>query len=370
MENIPLFKVHMPSGAGQVVDEVLDSGFIACGPKTKLFEEKFGEFIGNENMVATNNCTSAIMLSLKIAGIKPGDDVICSSLTCHAVNQAVYQFDANIIWADVDIHNGNISPESIKEHITDNTKAIVYSHWVGRLADINKIISIANKYNLVIIEDAASALGGKYAGEYVGNHSDFTTFSFQAIKHITTGDGGMLSLKDKEIRKRAYRLRNHGNNPQESNKLRSQIDLGFDVYEALGGNYKMNDIAATLGIYQLNHLEGIISKNQRNKDIYDSKLNSVPGLTILHDYDEANSNLLCYTVLVDDRKSFIKKMEENRISCSVVHMRTDRIKLFKKFDVGKLPNLDNFWKKMINIPVGWWITEENVHKISDLIIEG
>ena len=239
---VPLLKVHMPDETPEEVVEVLRSGFVSTGSKTDEFENKFGEMVDNPHIIATNSCSSAIALALSMANIQPNDDVICTALTCLALNESVLQTGANIVWADIDPDTGNILPEIVRSRITEKTKAIVYSHWVGRLTEIEAINSIAEEYQLKTIEDAASALGGEYDGKPIGCHSDYVTFSFGAIKHITTGDGGMLAVKTLNERERAILIRNHGNDRKAK---RTPLTLGFDVHEA-GWKYQMNDIAATV----------------------------------------------------------------------------------------------------------------------------
>ncbi len=336
---VPLMKVHMPATAASELDAVLSSGFVSTGAKTDEFEQRFGELVGNPHVVATNCCSSAIMLALHMAGIKPGDDVISTPLTCLSVNESLLHTGANIIWADIDPRTGNISPESIASRLTDRTKAIVYSHWVGRLADIDRINQIAEQHELKTIEDAASAFGGEYAGRPVGTHSDYVAFSFQAVKQITTGDGGMLAVRTSADRDRAILLRNHGN---DRHAKRSPLTLGFDVKEA-GWKYQMNDIAATLGLCQLPDFAGIRKAHRRNLAIYASRLSDIAGLKLLDEYAKARSNPWVNTVLVENRDGFVRKLQERNIGCSIVHMRNDKFAVFERFQKDNLPDLDDFY---------------------------
>lgn len=363
---IPLLKVYMPETASNEIKEVLSSGFVSTGTKTDEFETEFGALIGNPNVVAVNCCSSAIMLALHMAGIKPGDDVISTPLTCLSVNESLLHTGANIIWADIDPETGNISPASIRTGITDKTKAILYSHWVGRLADIGDINRIASEYNLKTIEDAASALGGEYDGKPVGTHSDYVTFSFQAVKQITTGDGGALAVRTKAECDRAVLLRNHGN---DRHAKRTPLTLGFDVYEA-GWKYQMNDIAATLGLCQLKLFPEIKKIHRRNLEIYEARLKGISGLTLLKEYHKAVSSPWVNTVLVEERADFIRKIQDHKIGCSIVHMRNDQVAVFSQFQRNNLPALDYFYERMINIPVGWWMSEETVNQVCDIIASG
>jgi dTDP-4-amino-4,6-dideoxygalactose transaminase len=356
----------MPKSAPDEVSQVLSSGFVSTGAKTDEFEQQLGNLIGNPNLIATNCGSSAIMLALHLAGIKPGDDVISTPLTCLSVNESLLHTGANIIWADIDPETGNISPESIRAKITERTTAVVYSHWVGRLSNIGSINCISAEYGITTIEDAASALGGEYDSAPVGTHSDYVTFSFQAVKQITTGDGGALAVRSPQERERAILLRNHGN---DRHAKRTSLSLGFDVYEA-GWKYQMNDIAAALGLCQLRDLPEMREIHRRNLGIYERRLALIPGLTLLKEYDRAESNPWAFTVLVENRDGFVTRLQQHSIGCSTIHMRNDKFAVFSKFDTHALPNLDYFFDRMINIPVGWWMTEETVNTVCDIITEG
>lgn len=363
---LPLMKVHMPADAGREVAEVLASGFVSTGSRTDEFEQRFGELVGNPHAVATNCGSSALMLALHLAGIRPGDEVIGTPLTCLSVNESLLHTGATLVWADIDPQTGNIDPASIRARLTARTRAIVYSHWVGRLADIAAINAIAAEHGLKTIEDAASALGGEFAGRPVGSHSDYVAFSFQAVKQITTGDGGMLTVRSAAARERAVLLRNHGN---DRHAKRSPLTLGFDVHEA-GWKYQMNDIAATLGLCQLRAFPALRERHRRNQAIYQARLANVPGLTLLRDYPQARSNPWVNTVLVENRDGFIARLQERQIGCSIVHMRNDTIAVFDRFRRNDLPALDRFYEQMINIPVGWWLDDGQIEQICDVIVGG
>jgi len=362
---IPILKVYMPSGAGKAVQDVLYSGLITTGPRTDEFEEKFGKVIGNPNVVATNSGTAAIVMALYMAGLRPGEEVICMPLTCVAVVEPVFQTGATIVWADVDPLNGNISAESIEQKVTPKTRAIVYSHCLGRLADTGAINRVAKKHGLLTIEDAASAFGGEYDGRMIGVHSDYTAFSFQAVKQITTGDGGMLSVKTSPERERAILLRNHGN---DRHSKRTALTLNFDVTEA-GWKCQMNDIAATIGLEQLKDFAGNREIHRRNNDLYMKRLKGVAGLEVIEEYPKARSNPWTFTVLVENREGFVRKLQEKKIGCSIIHMRVDAMTLFRPYR-SDLPALDGFYGRMMNIPVGWWMSEEMIHSVCDVIVAG
>lgn len=189
---MPLFKVFMPDDIMEELQKTLYSGYISCGEKTEQFEYELSKLITNPNVVATNSGSSA--LALLLSGIGYGDEVISSALTCPTVNGYLWHTGCKIRFADIDIHNGDISVESILENITPKTKAIVFSHTLGSMANVGAIIDIAKKHDLITIEYAASVLGSEYDKRPIGSHSDYSVFSFQAVKHLNTGDGGALAV--------------------------------------------------------------------------------------------------------------------------------------------------------------------------------
>ncbi|MDO5564757.1 MAG: aminotransferase class I/II-fold pyridoxal phosphate-dependent enzyme, partial [Eubacteriales bacterium] len=182
------------------IEKVLYSGYIAVGEQVKEFEDDLGNYIENKNILTVNSGTAALHIALLLLNIGTGDEVISTPMTSEPTNTAIYMTGAKVVWADVDLNNGLIDPKSIEEKITEHTKAIMVVHYAGMVCDMDKINEISKKYNIPVIEDNAHGLYSKYNGKPVGKNSKYTCFSFQAIKHLTTIDGGAISfLDDKEI---------------------------------------------------------------------------------------------------------------------------------------------------------------------------
>src|SRR3989344_5102343 len=357
-KRIPMHKVFMPSNVKEIInplEEVFKSGWIGEGPKVREFENLIGNFIGNNKVTALNNCTSALHMALRLSNIKQGDEVISTPMTCTATNIPILHTGAKIIWADINPKTGNIDSESIKKKITDKTKAIMIVHWGGYPCDLDEINEIAREKGIRIIEDAAHAIGSLYKKKMVGNHSDFACYSFQAIKHITTGDGGIIACKNKEDYERTRLLKWYGI-PRETRK---PSILGHPEYDILEAGYKfhMNDISAAIGLAQFKYLEKNIAIRRRNAKIYDEL--SHPKLKLCETKMDRNSAYWLYTLLVKDRIDFIKKLASKGIEASVVHIRNDSYSIFKDVDNKNLPGLDEFSSKMICIPVGHWVSEED-----------
>ena len=361
IRKIPLFKVHIPKTVLTPLKQTLFSGYIAEGEKAALFEKKIGEWLGNENTAIVNSGTSALTLALYTAGVKYGDEVISTAQTCLATNEPILTLGGKVIWADVDKTNGNIDPESIEKLITKKTKAIMVVHWTGIPVDLEKIHEIAKKHNLKVIEDAAHAFGSVYKGEKIGNHSDFVCYSFQAIKHLTTGDGGAIACKRKEDYERIKLLRWFGA-PRIYSKTSTHWDI--EVKEP-GFKMHMNDISATIGIEQLKYVDKIVTTHKNNGKYLQEELSKIKGMTTLRVPKDTESAYWIFGLLLenkDKRDLFSKYLSEKGIANSVVHIRNDIYELFRNTR-RNLPGLDNFSSKMINIPCGWWLKKADLSYI-------
>lgn len=357
---IRLFKVKVPKGIGHKLEEVFASGMITEGNYSDVFEEKMGNFLNNKNTALVNSGTSALSLSYYAAGIKAGDEVITTPMTCMATNEPLEIMGAKIIWADVDPSTGNMDPSSVASKITSKTKAIVGVHWAGQPFEIGEINKIATDNGLKVIEDAAHALGAKYDGVTIGNHSDYVCFSFQAIKHLTTGDGGAIACRTPEEYSRLKKLRWFGLDRKYNGPKWEQ-----DIVES-GFKYHMNNINAAIGIEQMTDIDFVISKHKENGLFYDNHINN-PRVKLLRRSQNIESAHWIYSILVDDRESFKEYMYANGVETDIVHLRNDRYTVFNKFPSGNLPGCDEFCSKLINIPVGWWVTEEDRQKITNLV---
>ena len=356
---IPLFKVHHPVGVGQKIEELFQGGMITEGEKSDTFERMIAEYVSNENTSLVNSCTSALTLAYNSIGLGPGDEVITSPMTCMATNEPIFQTGAKIVWADIDPTTGNICPEDVKRKINNKTKAIVAVHWAGQPFDIDSISSIAKENNLKVVEDAAHALGAKYNGAPIGGHSDFVCFSFQAIKHLTTADGGAICSKNEEDDKRIKKLRWFGLDRKYKGSKWEQ-----DISEP-GYKFHMNNLNAVIGIEQMKYIENLVSSHKENARFYDEGIEN-KNITKLRRPENAESSHWIYTLLAEDREGFKNYLQNNGIASDVVHVRNDRYSLFSGHE-SDLPGCDEFCSKMINIPVGWWLTGEQTQHIKNTV---
>ena len=373
VNTIPLFKVFMSKTVDNTLLDVLHSGYIGEGPKVKEFEENLVNYLGNSNLVTLNSGTAGLHLAYQMTQNqeKPKgyynnnqNEIITTPITCTATNTPIISTGAKIVWADVDPITGNIDPASIEKKITKNTKAIVMVHWGGNPCEIDKINNIAKAHNIKTVEDGAHSMGMEYKGKKIGNHSDYTMISLQAIKHITSVDGGILMMKSEKDFERAKLLRWYG----IDRTVREGIDLRceLDVAEA-GYKFHMNDVCATVGNENLKHVEDILGKHRENAAFYNETFKGTAITYVLQNPDGKASYWL-YTIHVNNRDELMKKLAEEGIMASKVHARNDSHSMFREF-ITDLPNATRFNDTHLCIPVGWWLSNDEREYIAEKVIK-
>jgi dTDP-4-amino-4,6-dideoxygalactose transaminase len=376
---IPLFKVFMSEDVLDPISNVLMSGFIGQGAKVEEFEKLLKKFLKNHLVVTTNSATSADHLALQLLrksfqdwpGIVEGDEVLATPLTCTATNWPALAAGYNLKWVDVDPETCNMDLDDLERKISAKTKVILVVHWGGNPVDLERLKSIQQKakdlygFKPAIIEDCAHSFGSKFNGARLGNHGNLAFFSFQAIKHFTTGDGGMLVLPHQELYKRAKLLRWYGIDRETNSK---DFRCEDDILE-WGFKFHMNDINATLGIHNFPHVAGIIKAHHDNAEYYQKELSSVPGVTLMKRDPRAYSADWIYTIKVENRDAFMEHMANKEIMVSRVHERNDKHSCVAEAK-SLLPNLNKLSEEMICIPNGWWVTKKDRKYIVDSIKEG
>jgi perosamine synthetase len=266
-----------------------------------------------------------------------------------------------IVWADVDPANGNIAAESIAGQITPRTRAIVVVHYGGIPASMRAIREVADNAGIPVIEDAAHALGARYCGHPIGAAAEYTMFSLQAIKHMTTVDGGMLACKDPEDLAKGRTLRWFGIDRQVS---RTEVDVA-----TVGYKYHMNNVNATIGLVQLDYVDCIVGRHIANGRYFDTALRDIAGLELCRWDAAAQPSYWFYTILVERRDDLMRYLAEHGIGSSQAHKRNDWHSVFAG-SRRELPGLDAFYSRMLHIPCGWWVGDEDREFIADTIRRG
>jgi dTDP-4-amino-4,6-dideoxygalactose transaminase len=364
-ENIVLFRPHIPSKAIEYVSDVLSTRWIGQGPKVDLFEARFNDLINSPAGIAVGSGTDALHLAYLLAGVGPGDEVITPVFTCTATNIPLLYIGAKPVFTDIQEHTMNMEPRDIEHRITSKTKAISCVHYGGLPCDMDEIYEIARKYNLPVIEDAAHAVGASYKNRSIGEISDFTMFSFQAIKHISTGDGGYLAFKNPDILEKARRLRWFG--IDRNAKTKGIWDN--DVTE-VGYKYQMTDISAALGLAALDEWDEtfIIRQNLFNR--YLSNLKTVSEITVVGDglTDRVHGAWLM-TIMLDEPELLQKKLLLHKIESNQVHFRNDRYSIFGERRTD-LPIMDKVESRYLVLPLHTHMTLQDVDRICDVIRSG
>jgi dTDP-4-amino-4,6-dideoxygalactose transaminase len=395
-EIIPLFKVFMSPDAKVEVGKVLDSGYIGQGPKVDEFESKLKDYFNYDFITTVNAGTSALHLALHMLkkpqsfseyisipggaivgtntdfpGIEEGDEVLGTAMTCTASNWPILANGLKIKWVDIDPTTLNMDLDDLARKITPKTKAIIGVHWGGYPLDLDRIKKIQEQayrdfgFKPVLIEDCAHAFGSKLHNKVIGSHGNLSMFSLQAIKHLTAVDGGLLMLPNQDLYQRSKLLRWYGID-RESN--RKDFRCETDIVE-WGFKFHMNDVNATIGMENMKHVDGLIKRHQENAKYYDANLKDTNGVTLLERRKGFESSFWIYSMLVEDRAGFYKWMKECNIMVSQLHERNDRHTCTKEFRT-QLPALDRTIGKVVSIPVGWWVSDEEREYIVECIKKG
>jgi perosamine synthetase len=361
------FHTHISARAVELAIETLRSTFISEGTRVRDFEEELTRILGITRPVAVNSGTSALHLALVLSGVGPGDEVILPPQTFVASGFAVLMCGAKPVFADIERFTGNIDPNLLLEKITPQTRAIMPVHWGGYPCDMDEINAIALKHGLVVVEDAAHALGATYKGRPVGTLSRFTAFSFQAIKHLTTGDGGALCCTQEEDSQAARRKRWFG-----IDRERDQPSiLGERVYdlEGIGFKYHLNDLAAAVGLGNLPDIPGILARHRDIARIYRQELSNVAGLKALEYRVDRESSWWFFGVLVERREKFIRALKSRGVPSTVVHQRIDRHRVFGG-EREELVGQTFFNERQVALPIHYNLRDGDLERILAAVKQG
>jgi perosamine synthetase len=361
------FHTHISPKAVELATETLRSTFISEGKQVRQFEEELTRTLGLLHPVAVNSGTSALHLALVLAGVGPGDEVILPAQTFVASGLVILMCGAKPLFADIEPQTGNIDPVSVRSKITPHTKAIMPVHWAGYPCDMDEINAIASEHGIAVVEDAAHGLGATYRGRPVGSLSSFTAFSFQAIKHLTTGDGGALCCSNDMDYQQAKRLRWFG--IDRANSAASLLGEREYNIEFVGYKYHMNDLAAALGLGNLVDFPHRLRRRQEIANRYREELTNTPGLQLLNARSDRTHAYWLFTILVERRRDFIMKLAEYGIPSSVVHLRIDRNSVFGGINED-LTGQAEFDERQISIPVHEGVTDANIELIVKTIRGG
>ena len=364
-QGIVLFHPHMPKKAKQYVCEVLDTRWIGQGPKVEQFEQDFRKMFTLQGpAISVGSGTDALHLAYLLAGIKAGDEVLVPLFTCTATTIPLLYIGAKPVMVDVDIKTLNISIEDLKRKITPKTKAITCVHYGGLPCDMDEIHALAKEYGIPVIEDAAHALGAKYNGKYIGTISEFTMFSFQAIKHLTTGDGGLITFSNPSLKDLACRLRWFGIDREDKQKGIWENDI-----KEIGYKYQMTDIGAAIGLAGLEEFDETLAYRKSLYKRYLFNLKDFSDIQIVDDFDSRKEHAAwLFTILAKRRLDLQMKLRSLKIESGQTHYRNDRYSVFGCND--EFPNMDLIDDDYLILPLHTKMSIEDVDRVCNVIKSG
>lgn len=365
---IPLFKVFMNTNHYHL-NKTIDSGFITQGKMVEEFEKSLKELYNHEYLLTINSATSGLTLAIRLLNLKPEDVVLTTPLTCWATTCSILSNTQNFQWVDICPDTFTMDFDDLEKKLNEKVRVVVIVHWGGiphnmkRLEHIKKLYNIKYKQELYIIEDCSHAFGSTYNNKLIGTFGNLSVFSFQAIKHLTTGDGGMILLPNKKMYDRAKLLRWYGMD-RTSDNYRNDPNINEWGYK-----FHMNDLTASVGLDNLPCVMKNIEHSRKIAKIYDKELRNIPGITLLNCFEEdIKPSYWIYTLKVNNRDSFIRFLRFKKVEADLVHIRNDNINcVINKKE--PLLNLDKVCLTYVCIPVGWWISEEIAYDIISYVKE-
>ena len=361
-EGVPLFYPHISKGALSKVEEVISGRWIGQGPRSEEFERRIGErFCPDMVPVAVNSGTSAIHLAYLLAGIKAGDEVLTPVFTCTATNIPLLYLGAKPVFVDVDLNTLNVSVSDMRKKVTSKTKAVVVVDYGGVPCDYQAIRELCDENNLILISDAAHSLGTRVDGNNISSYCDYIMYSFQAIKTITTADGGLLGIRDKSLASKAKRLRWFGIDRESKQKGVWQNDI-WEV----GYKYQLSDLSAAIGLANLEEYDKIMDirrsiLSRYYEEIDNSEISLLPckdGYS--HRIGETGAWLM--TIRSARRVELMNYLRAHKIESAQVHYRNDRYSIFQDF-ANECPNMDRLEDEYLVIPCHTRMDESDVTKV-------
>lgn len=362
----PVRDTYLPYGQQWIEDDdieevvkVLKSDYLTTGPKIEEFEEKFGKYVGVKYAVAISNGTAALHGASFAAGIKEGDEVITTPITFAASANCILYQGGKPIFADIDSSTYNIDPKDIEKKISSKTKAIVPVDFTGQPVNIDEINAIAKKYNLIVIEDGAHSLGAEYKGKKTGSLVDMTTFSFHPVKHITTGEGGVITTNNKELYEKLKLFRTHG--ITRDKKILYNKNEGSWYYEQLelGYNYRITDIQCALGISQLNKIDKFLRRRREIAEKYNEYLKDIDGIVLPYQEEYIKSSWHLYVIQLElekfkvGRREIFEALQAENIGVNVHYIPVYYHPYYQKlgYKKGLCPNAEKLYERIITIPL-------------------
>lgn len=361
---IPLYKVFMPNDIEIGLSDVLKSQSLAYGTQAIDFENKVKKFIGNKNFISVSG--NSILFALQVLGLKSGDEVIMSPMSCLISSQPVALIGAKVVWCDIDPNTGTLNPDSLKSLISPRTKAVIHYHWGGNPGYINEVNQIAHSFGIPVIEDALESFGAEYDEKLIGNHnSDIVCFSFTPVRIPNVIDGGGLSFNSEALYRKALRMRDLGIERDSFRDQYGELSENSDV-SIVGNSLLLNNVFGFIGSKQMDHVEVLLARHRSNAELWHSlfaELRNVKPLSLTS--KTSKPSYWVYTLLAQNRNGLYKLFRDNGFAASKMHLRNDIYSVFGTNNL-QLQGVEEFSNRQLNIPCGWWIENSDVKLCLDI----
>ncbi|WP_235356969.1 UDP-4-amino-4,6-dideoxy-N-acetyl-beta-L-altrosamine transaminase [Bacillus alveayuensis] len=352
------------------VVEVLRGDYLTTGPYVSEFEQAVAQYVGAKYAVAFSNGTAALHGACFAAGIGKGDEVITTPMTFAASANCVLYQGGTPIFADIDARTYNIDPNKIEEKITDKTKAIIPVDFTGQPVELDRILEIAQKHHLVVIEDAAHALGATYKGRKVGSISDMTMFSFHPVKHITSGEGGIITTNNEEYYEKLLQFRSHGI-IREKEKLNEYHGPWYYEMQFLGYNYRITDIQAALGTSQLKKIDKFIEFRRKYVAMYNKAFQDIDEVITPFQHEDGESSWHLYIIrlnldkLTASRREIFEALQQQNIGVNVHYIPVHLQPYYQQlgYQKGICPKAEKLYEEIITLPLFPAMSEEDAHDV-------
>ncbi len=359
------------------VDHVLSGDWITTGPKVAEFEEAIANYCGAKYGVAVSSGTAALDIAVQALELPEGSEIITTPLTFIATINSIIFNGHRPVLADIKADTYNIDPESIKQKITSRTKAIIYVNYAGQSCDLNQLKEIAKQHHLFLIEDAAQSLGAEYHGVKNGGFADLTILSFHPVKHITTGEGGMVLTNNEQLSGKLKILRNHGINKEMKDRLGPNSNWSYDITH-LARNYRITDFQCALGLSQFQKLESFIQKREEIARKYTQELMNLPNIIVPSVKADVRHTWHLYPILVKgyNRDLFFQKMRERGVGVNVHHIPPYKFTYHQRFGwkAEDYPITEMVFQSTLTLPIYPSLTEEEqnhiIQSIKNILREG
>lgn len=373
---IPVMRPWMGEEEAVAAAAAVRSGWVAQGPRVAAFEHAFAEAVGADHAVALSNCTTALHLALHLLGVGPGDEVVVPSFSFIATANAARYVGASPVFADVDEETGNLTAKTVEQVLSPRTRAVIVVHQGGVPADLAAVSALCAPLGVAVIEDAACAIGSTYEGARIGSHGDLVAFSFHPRKLLTTGEGGMLTVRNPDQAARARRLREHGMNVSAADRHRAERGGGggpiAERYLETGFNMRMTDIQAAVGLVQLRRLDRMLARRRELAARYQQLLSTVPGLRTAADPAYGQTNYQSFWVLLPDdfpcgRDELLGALAAAGISGRRGIMAAHLEPAYAGHPAGDLPTTERLTRDSLILPLFHELSEADQDRIVDVV---